>query len=176
MCLRCVLVLRCVDVYAFGLLLCVASMRLRCVDVFCVGFVILCCVDVFVLYLCFCVAYKVFELGLLFYDASIILCYYVALMLLCCVDVFVLGLCYCFASMFLGWVCFFCVAFMLLCLVRRCFCVWFRLYFVNYYALHIMTIPHEWRVKSVNSPRESKKIVSLELRSRETIFLQVIYR
>ena len=36
---------------------------------------------------------------------------------------------------------------------------------------HIMTIPHEWRVKSVNSPRESKKIVSRERSSSETIFL-----
>ena len=40
-----------------------------------------------------------------------------------------------------------------------------------YMTTGIMTIPHEWRVKSVNSPRESNKIVSLELRSRETIFL-----
>ena len=36
---------------------------------------------------------------------------------------------------------------------------------------HIMTIPHEWRVKSVNSPRGSNKVVSRERSSSETIFL-----
>ena len=36
---------------------------------------------------------------------------------------------------------------------------------------NIMTIPHEWRMKSVISPRESKNIVSRERSSSETMFL-----
>ena len=39
------------------------------------------------------------------------------------------------------------------------------------FIINKMTIPHEWRVKSVNSQRESKKIVSRERSSSETIFL-----
>ena len=37
--------------------------------------------------------------------------------------------------------------------------------------MYTMTIPHEWRVKSVISPRESKNIVSRERSSCETMFL-----
>ena len=41
----------------------------------------------------------------------------------------------------------------------------------SFFKTVTMTIPHEWRVKSVISPRERKNIVSRERSSSETMFL-----